>query len=1627
MELRASGTGNVLISDNVNLSSALTVTTGSTTFSGITTINSSLTLSDFTQTGDLSITGNVSLTETLSVDGSAQFENILFSGNTVNTTLSNSDLELRASTTGSIIFDDVLINNNLNVLLDVQSATATATTSSSAELLTTPNITIEDNYIESSTDLILSASGNISIDSNNVLIENNLDVGIDTFLNDTNVIGTITQTGNTTQFGNRSITGEYVLSGNLDIDSEIQFEDISIVGNIVSTTLSNSNLELRASATGNIVTNNNVVTNGLVSVTGDTTVTTSLTAITTNSEILNAGNIRIEDNYIESSTDLILSATGNVSIDSNDVVIENNLDVVQTSNLDNTSITGLITHTGNRIQTGDIDLTGDIVLDGDLFVDRASQFEEILISGNSITELNNTDLILDAAGTGNTTFNSNTSVGGSVIVDFNTSSLSVNVNQTASAQNFNTTDIKIQDNFINSSSNLVLGATGNVIVPFNDVTIQNNLDVVQTTDLQSTTIVGAVNIVGDTNQTGINNITGDVDLLGNLIVSSDAQFEEINIAGNVISTTDTDFFLRATGTGEILIPNNDVTVNQTLSVLTNILVNDASSQGQFDSPLFTTAQIALSNNEIISNVGDLILRANGTGRVLLESSLDASNNLTVLLTTQLSNTEIVGQLNLTGDRNITGDYTSTGDLSLSGNITATGIVFENIEFNDNYVTTSTSNADLDLRAKDNGIVRIQETLIVENNFSVSTLISPSIDSQTIITSGTFTNGDINIAGNVIETTTSNSNLDLLASGTGNVIISDLNLDQSLTTDGTTTLLDTTLNGSLTQTGNFDLTGNLLVQGNVSVNGIITVAGQVQLEEILIDDNIITTTSSNADLELRANGTGEIVIPSNNVRFAQGLSVPLLTTTGIDVDPTNSITSFLYDISDIEIRQNEISNTVTNNDLVLSSSSEFNTSSNVIAENNLVQTTVSNFSNTEVVGTITLVGDYNQTGSLDITGNITGGTTLDVTSKTLIADIEISGNKIKTVSQDSDLIIKTFDTNGIINTTFSNVQMDQDLTVLGTINSSGISNTTILTADRFLTAKLEIFDNVIENNTLNDDIILSANATGEVIFDSNDVEITNDITVGTADLSDLSQSGDTTHQGSRTQIGDYDLSDNLNVSGNLDVSYVEFTDITVQNNVIETVSTNADLELRASGTGDVVIDDNTELSQALDANTLFSSSIGATSVNSSIFETSNISITNNTITTTALDLELSATDINSSVVLTSSTDITNNLTVSGTSNLADTTVNGDITQTGDRTITSVNIDGDLTVTGGFTTSVQFEEININDNVVTTTRSNADLDLRASGTGEVLFNVDSRIAQNLYINGVSNINDLTVESTTVDKLQTQNIEIDDNRITTTESNSDLELRAAGTGSVELEDISVNTNIISNNQSQSININVDGDIILSTDSSAKLPVGSDVQKTVNTAGDLRFNTDSNLFEGYSVDRISLGGVYSSDRQTNVVATNTSNELQFTVNGSQVASITETNFSINGIITPEIDINGSTIKTTVTNGNLDITTGTANLIVEDLEFQDSSIINNTNNALVLQNQGSGVVKLATSTGVKMPSGPSAQATSVEVGDTRWNTDTQLLETFDGNVYIAAAGLSNNITQQEFDDLLLEYTLIFG
>jgi hypothetical protein len=62
------------------------------------------------------------------------------------------------------------------------------------------------------------------------------------------------------------------------------------------------------------------------------------------------------------------------------------------------------------------------------------------------------------------------------------------------------------------------------------------------------------------------------------------------------------------------------------------------------------------------------------------------------------------------------------------------------------------------------------------------------------------------------------------------------------------------------------------------------------------------------------------------------------------------------------------------------------------------------------------------------------------------------------------------------------------------------------------------------------------------------------------------------------------------------------------------------------------------------------------------------------------------------------------------------------------------------------------------------------------------------------------------------------------------------------------------------------------------------------------------------------------------------------------------------------------------------------------------------------------------------IPSGTDAERRgSPELGETRWNTDQQYLECFDGTVWQVSIGSGPVVTINDMDDLSNIYTLVLG
>ena len=481
---------------------------------------------------------------------------------------------------------------------------------------------------------------------------------------------------------------------------------------------------------------------------------------------------------------------------------------------------------------------------------------------------------------------------------------------------------------------------------------------------------------------------------------------------------------------------------------------------------------------------------------------------------------------------------------------------------------------------------------------------------------------------------------------------------------------------------------------------------------------------------------------------------------------------------------------------------------------------------------------------------------------------------------------------------------------------------------------------------------------------------------------------------------------------------------------------ADFKLQAHGSGRVSMPSNdVRVSNNLSAASIIANDIivaADTGLNDIITTTNNIQIDDNFISTSTLntDLELRATQ--NITMTTSNVVMDQNLTVNRNTDIDNLNVIGTITQTGDRNqLGDLNVIGNVTVsTSNINSEIQFDDISFDDNVIETANSNANLELRANGSGIIVIpSNDVSIVNNMSLGSLSSKDINIALALEADQfLLSSDIKFYDNIITTTLSNSNLDLRSFN-AEILLNDLRVNNNTI---QTTTLDINLSSAQNLNIDATGALitPLGTTLERQVVNSG-LRFNSTDNVFEAYSNSNIiSFGGVYSGDRRTSVLAHPTDDSINFKVSAANVGSVTADGIDIHGLDVDDILFDTNKIITNVTNSDLDLSAhGSGKLNLYSTNLYNNTVQNTNAGALSIAQTGYGRVVFNVNSAVAIPFGTDANRKpgATEVGMTRWNTENTILETWDGSTYISAAGNAATISTEEMEDLMLEYTLIFG
>lgn len=392
------------------------------------------------------------------------------------------------------------------------------------------------------------------------------------------------------------------------------------------------------------------------------------------------------------------------------------------------------------------------------------------------------------------------------------------------------------------------------------------------------------------------------------------------------------------------------------------------------------------------------------------------------------------------------------------------------------------------------------------------------------------------------------------------------------------------------------------------------------------------------------------------------------------------------------------------------------------------------------------------------------------------------------------------------------------------------------------------------------------------------------------------------------------------------------------------------------------------------------------------------------------------------------------------------------------------------------------LRIDNNTIETLTSNTDLRLLASGTGKVkITSTDVQIDNELTVNNNVTVNGLTslknaelnnltlvgaltqqtgntyITGTLINNnnlsitgssyFQASGVKIFNNEISATVTNADLQFLANGTGGVNLENLKIRTNEIlnvraspTNDFQKSIYIqpNGTGNVIIDSIKSLKIPVGNNTNRILATNGEIRYNSDLNIFEGFQqTNRISFNDISDIDRNTYVQAGTTDNTIYFGVNGVQKATIDSTKLYTSTYYIDNISLTGNTINNRVSGNNLTfMPNGTGNTLVNSVGFSaDNTITNFSNQPLIIKHTGLGYLSFASAAAIMIPTGVSAERRATpEVGETRFNTEKDYMEVYTGDItqgengWVSAIGVSSGIVDANVIEGFLDiWTLVLG
>ena len=336
-------------------------------------------------------------------------------------------------------------------------------------------------------------------------------------------------------------------------------------------------------------------------------------------------------------------------------------------------------------------------------------------------------------------------------------------------------------------------------------------------------------------------------------------------------------------TGGLL--SNPLNYSGDFTISGNLTVNGTTTTVDTTNTLVADPVIVLSRGETgtpSNDAGILIERGTSDNAAWL---WDETNDRWMAITTTADG-QTGGTISVAAYANI-----KANDLEISS------ISMGNIDISGNTISSTNTNGNINITPNGSGEV-IAATLAVTDltpnrvvyvttNDALTDSANFTFNGSTLVVTGTsnvagqLNVDNIRVDGTVISTFANNDNINLTPNGTGTVVastlaVTDLTENRIVYVNGADKLVD---NANLT----FDGT-------TLGVTGTANITGQLNIDNLRLDGNTLSSTNSNGNVNLTPDGSGNVIINTATASriFYAGANKELLTTANLTFDGTDMV-------------------------------------------------------------------------------------------------------------------------------------------------------------------------------------------------------------------------------------------------------------------------------------------------------------------------------------------------------------------------------------------------------------------------------------------------------------------------------------------------------------------------------------------------------------------------------------------------------------------------------------------------------------------------------------------------------------------------------------------------------------------